>query len=403
VKGATCLFEHPEIKQKLCEYFQQPRGCIKGKVCNFLHPDPLSGADVRFVQSQLPSYRQQVAHPMPMNNRAPWDLRPVGLEQGLGAPFSRGIPSGMPMLPAGMSMTHAGVIGSTARRPCQYWLLPRGCTKGEGCDFLHSRPCSFFNSDAGCIKGELCDFHHVKTADLDEQVLERIREHKDLIHSRPCPFFNSVGGCNKGDQCGFVHVKKAAGSDETAAERPKHLLLTTTAAQGASGGGRVCTLFNSPRGCIKGSKCDFEHPHMSSFHLVDKAPNPPAAGPSASGGGRVCTFFNTSRGCIKGSKCDFEHPHVTNLMPNTPAAAPSAAGASRACTFFNSPRGCIKGSKCDFEHVGAPGAHHAGMQGHFRPDFPANFQASAGPPNPYAQFNFNPATVQCPGTYMEFY
>lgn len=319
-----------------------------------------------------------------MKNHAMWAHQSLGIaEQVVGGPLRRG----MAVLPGGLSLANAGAVGPTARKPCQYWLLPRGCAKGEGCDFLHSRPCSFFNSDAGCIKAELCDFHHVKSADLDEKVLERIREHKDRIHSRPCPFFNSPGGCNKGDQCGFTHAGQAAalpdashvGANQVAsfdtrgAERirePKHHLSTPSvpaAAPNVAGGGRVCTFFNTPRGCIKGAKCDFEHPNL------------PAVAPSVAGGGRVCTFFNTPRGCIKGAKCDFEHPDL-------PATTPGAAGAIRVCTYFNTPRGCIKGAKCDFEHVDAPSAHLAGMQ------------ASAGlPASSYGlwQFNFNPATLPC--------
>jgi len=56
--------------------------------------------------------------------------------------------------------------------------------------------------------------------------------------------------------------------------------------------------------------------------------------------GKVCSFFNTEKGCAKGNSCTFLHESVRKK--------------TRTCTFFTSGEGCKKGRACDFLHEGRP-------------------------------------------------
>ena len=56
---------------------------------------------------------------------------------------------------------------------CEFWKEPRGCIKGETCEFMHSEPrsqaCHWFNSAGGCRKGDKCDFQHISEKSGDHR------------------------------------------------------------------------------------------------------------------------------------------------------------------------------------------------------------------------------------------
>jgi hypothetical protein len=162
----------------------------------------------------------------------------------------------------------------------------------------------------------------------------------DKKKDKICDFYLTPRGCMKGDKCDFQHPLSPAGT------------LTN----------RVCDFYLTPRGCRKGEQCDFLHPQPKQG-VKDK----------------VCTYYMTPQGCIKGLNCDFLHPRpgmFTDVPGGTPGASSSSSSTippdlaalgvgvgvgagrgvrSKPCDFFLSPRGCIKGDQCDFSHV-RPGA-----------------------------------------------
>jgi len=192
--------------QKVCNFFNSPRGCIKGAECDFYHPAQGAGQ----MQQQ------------------------PGMDAG-------------------------GMVGGSGRgqgKPCDYFFSARGCVKGNECDFSHVNPamaggfgtpqmyggqqmqgmmpgmmggrpgmdmmgrpggfgagpvekkpqkCDFFNTERGCIKGEMCDFIHTK--------------------DKACDFFLSERGCRKGKFCDFQHPDDGTGvatdAGEAGADRTK--------------------------------------------------------------------------------------------------------------------------------------------------------------------------------------
>jgi hypothetical protein len=200
---------------------------------------------------------------------------------------------------------------------CDFYLTPRGCMKGEKCDFQHPL------SPAGTQTNRICDF------------------------------YLTPRGCRKGDQCDFLHPQ------------PKQPVKD-----------KVCTYYMTPQGCIKGLNCDFLHPRPGMFGdipgAIPGAPNSgiPAdlaalgvgAGVGGRGGGygapvpfpfafmpqagrgqkkplrpKVCDFHGTARGCVKGDACEFIHQK------------------NKICDFFLKPQGCRKGNLCDFLHQAKDG------------------------------------------------
>jgi len=114
------------VHDKVCMFYLQPRGCIKGASCDFKHPA----------------------------------LSNLG--------FGGGGAAAAPV--------------ATSGKVCEYFLKARGCNKGEQCDFLHpdvlpeqkmllqaqlprkGQPCQYFATPRGCIKGNTCDFLHPASA-----------------------------------------------------------------------------------------------------------------------------------------------------------------------------------------------------------------------------------------------
>jgi len=235
---------------------------------------------------------------------------------------------------------------NNSSKTCAFYLSPRGCIKGDTCDFSHpvapdgsvtTRVCDFFKSSKGCNKGAECNFLH------PEGHVNNGSGGSGGVGSgaRPCQYFSTPRGCIKGDSCDFAHPN-----------------LSTT---------KPCNFFMSPRGCAKGRDCDFSHGPAAGMMpgfggMPAGMPNPfdafaagmgfPGMGQGFPGmGGQagvrgapgvpphlahkrplMCQYHNTERGCVKGMSCDFVHQR------------------EKVCDFFASERGCKKGKYCEFQH-----------------------------------------------------
>lgn len=148
---------------------------------------------------------------------------------------------------------------------------------------------------------------------------------------------------------------------------------------GAPAGQKVCNFFSSPRGCIKGSECDFYHPANGATMMpgMDAGMQMGSQG-SGRGQGKPCDYFFSTRGCVKGNECDFSHVNpamgggfggaapmygqqMQGMMPGMMGrpgvdmmGRPGFGGVEKKpqkCDFFGTERGCIKGDSCDFIHT----------------------------------------------------
>lgn len=230
---------------------------------------------------------------------------------------------------------------------CAFYLSPRGCIKGDSCDFVHpsapdgsqtTKVCDFYKSVKGCNKGNECNFLHPE-GHMNARA-------GNSSGAKVCQYFATPRGCIKGDSCDFAHPNLSA---------------------------KPCTYFLSARGCVKGKECDFSHhtPAMAGFPgmpfdqfgaaamgfptmpnmagsgamNMDFGRMPPRLPPSPFGQmganvpahlahkkPQVCQFHNTERGCVKGAQCDFVHQR------------------EKVCDFWMGERGCRKGKYCDFQH-----------------------------------------------------
>jgi len=223
------------------------------------------------------------------------------------------------------------------------------------------KPCSFYGTPRGCVKGELCDFQHVNSPTTTST--------NKPVNNRICNFYMTPQGCVKGVSCDFLHPRPTdAGLFPSFGPIDPRLALQASMGVGpgpqAGKKEKACDFFNTPRGCVKGDACDFTHvraggvaqnPYaLSNFPGYPGFPTGalgaqfglPAFGALpgiAAGRGRgltkpkKCDFFQTPKGCVKGAQCDFIHTK------------------SRPCEFFSTARGCRKGDLCDFQHVAKDG------------------------------------------------
>lgn len=263
-------------------------------------------------------------------------------------------------------------------RVCEFYLMPRGCIKGDKCDFAHppgrapapaedgaptERVCEFYIQPRGCVKGDKCDFLHPTAPGGG-------------VTNKVCEYFQKPRGCIKGDTCDFLHPNLPAS---------RMAQMSQMGQQGKP----VCNFFNSPRGCVKGDKCDFMHPSPYGAQGMGVMGMGMGGMGGGMGGGRggndmpkICEFFMTPRGCAKGNSCDFAHLNPAAMqaqqmygggnpmaggmggfgapqqgapgrMAVTPMGPVNRAGKlmrDKVCEFFSSERGCIKGEMCEFIH-----------------------------------------------------
>lgn len=163
VKGDSCDFYHPTapdgtVTKRVCTYYSEPRGCVKNQECNFLHigPTPQQRMNLRpcqFYNSARGCIKGQTcefAH-VPVVGMG---MQPVMQPYGYPPPPMHGMPS--------RGGGYRPVTRSKRPQICEFFNKPRGCIKGDACDFIHQKdqPCRWFTSERGCRKGDLCDFRH---------------------------------------------------------------------------------------------------------------------------------------------------------------------------------------------------------------------------------------------------
>lgn len=238
---------------------------------------------------------------------------------------------------------------SSGKRICDFYLTERGCIKGDGCDFDHpkapngtvtTRVCEYFQNPKGCVKATSCDFLHIESKKGASGPMGRVAP-----GLKQCEWFARPGGCNKGNACAFAHASGPQGNMPRMQGYPGNQMplvynvdpYAQMNQMGQFMGGQMGGFMGGQMGGTMGGQMG----GMMGGNPQMMGGNPQMMRSPGRGGGygairpkvRVCEFFGQPRGCIKGDTCDFKH------MNNAP------------CRWFNSPRGCRKGETCDFTHV----------------------------------------------------
>lgn len=265
--------------KRACGFFGTPRGCIKGDKCDFEHVAGAGGA----------SFQGGIAY---------------------GAFGNSGAPP-----PPAMSAMDGG------RRPCTFFQTPRGCIKGNGCDFAHIAP-QQVQMQMPPPMPMASPYDLPPAPGMYDPYAAPSHYAPSPYAPPPAPRMNVPFGGGPMSAYGAPAMPQFV---PQVVKKPK-----------------VCQFHKTERGCIKGAQCDF-------IHRSDKP----------------CTFFSTPRGCIKGDLCDFSHdgaapaPEGGERPPLPPAPKPD--NSQKPCNYYNGPRGCIKGDKCDFSHAGAGGGKVGGV------------------------------------------
>lgn len=241
IKGVSCDFKHPlspigTVTNKVCEYFLKPRGCTKGQQCDFLHPD--LEANTRL---------SNLVHSQAKNSVCSFFGQPRGCIKGETCDFlhpgqptkGSGGSSGMVQM-GGMHMGMGSMMGSmnpmgmggglmgggNGPRVCEFFLQPRGCIKGNACNFAHIPPQASQYFGMQGMQGMGMNMMG-RPGMTSAGPVNKIGK---LLKPKVCEFFNSPNGCKKLETCEFVHQKQ-----------------------------KMCEFANSARGCRKGKFCDFMH------------------------------------------------------------------------------------------------------------------------------------------------
>jgi hypothetical protein len=154
-------------------------------------------------------------------------------------------------------------------------------------------------------------------------------------NTKVCSFFNTEKGCAKGRTCNFLH--------EPIRKKP-----------------RQCTFFSTDGGCKKGKTCDFMHGENDSLEAPEVKQQPPQQVAeikeqptdivNENKSSSICAYFNSKFGCKKGEGCDFKHEKTAE-----PMRPPPQAPVDKVCDFWQTPQGCRKGALCNFQHPGFQG------------------------------------------------
>jgi hypothetical protein len=250
IKGDTCDFLHPKspngsVTSRVCDFFNQPRGCIKGDTCDYLH-----------VRPRLPP-------------------NAVGIGRGA-RPASIFAP---PMMRGGFAPVGRGG-GGFDDKTCKYFFTPKGCIKGDKCDFQHTPPSAI-------------DTHRSDAPPSLYSSLTTSAYPSSANHYPPNSFAPSSARPNSSihDEYRSSQIQYPSYQDQFAQARQP--FIDPYAAQRFPRGAlpprtlkpKPCEFHSTERGCIKGDLCDFIHQKN-----------------------KVCDYFGSSRGCRKGDLCDFQHP-----------------------------------------------------------------------------------------------
>lgn len=141
-----------------------------------------------------------------------------------------------------------------------------------------------------------------------------------------CEYFLSSRGCIKGGACEYIHPSDPSNPSST----PLHTTAIAPHAQvsliNSAKKMKICEYFTGPRGCIKGSGCDYIHPGHATLASADGTV--PDIGVGGEGVQREqCPYLNTARGCLRGEQCNFMHD------------------TSRVCQFWNTGKVCLRGEQ----------------------------------------------------------
>lgn len=217
---------------------------------------------------------------------------------------------------------------------CDYFLLGRGCVKGDECDFIHptapdgsatSKLCDFFYQPRGCTKGDTCNFLHIPAQQLTGKYRElhppgQSHSPAAALHSKSvCQFYLTPSGCKKGAMCDHLHP----GFHQSTVP------ISAMSVMAAAGGRGVCSYYLTPQGCKKGGQCDRDH--IIPPHFPFTIPSPAAA-------------VNP-----------YGAPAFANSLPHGARAVPSSIARNHPtkpvpCPYFLQPAGCKKGAVCEMIH-----------------------------------------------------
>jgi len=156
-----------------------------------------------------------------------------------------------------------------------FFLSPRGCIKGDQCDFSHVRPgAGGFPGGGGMGSGWMTTIVSESgfPTPLPLSFSSFLPAKKKPLRAKLCDFFNTARGCVKGDACDFIHQKQ-----------------------------KVCDFYLKPQGCRKGALCDFLHPPKEGE--ADVAPTAsPAASPTPTPSAVPKAEEDKSGGKVKSAK-----------------------------------------------------------------------------------------------------
>eukprot|EP00808_Paulinella_micropora_P017439 g62656.t1 len=288
--------------EKMCEYYLQPRGCVKGDKCDFVHLLAPNGAQTTRICQYF--------------------MTPNGCVKGDACDF-----------------LHPKSSKPQVDRPCQYFMTPRGCVKGILCEFKHAAPAggvgrgpsvgSMSGWEGGYGEGGYGGYPAPRGPAAGAGARSA---------AKPCTYFMTPRGCIKGDNCDFSH---GPAPGRQSGPGPYGEVSGYPPAAGGYGGydqsGHGAAGYGYPQGgygAPMGGPPGPRGPAPPGMHhsVMGKKPKP-------------CEFFMSERGCVKGDACDFIHRK------------------SKPCSYFTQPRGCAKGEYCDFMHDGAAGEASTGTGG----------------------------------------
>lgn len=229
-------------------------------------------------------------------------------------------------------------------RLCQFFNQPKGCIKGDRCEFQHlvlkpgqaapivikDKICEYFLKPRGCNKGKDCDFKHPDLEENEKWTLRMQLAPKSI----PCQFFGSARGCIKGDTCDFLHAGVPASNP--AGEMGRGFDLSGVGASHGAGVGsslfseglppRICKYFGSAEGCFVGMDCEFAHITQEMLALSNLGGSHSVSIGSSGGGSNVV------------------------MTPSGPMNRMGVLLQPSKCEFFLSPSGCPKQAMCEFIH-----------------------------------------------------
>eukprot|EP01084_Bolivina_argentea_P008420 15771_1 len=76
-----------------------------------------------------------------------------------------------------------------------------------------AKVCYYYNTPKGCKKGDACDYKHPKKQPSTNE------------KQKVCTFYNTAKGCNKGIHCPFQHPKNSQQEQKEAPNKPNNAMI----------------------------------------------------------------------------------------------------------------------------------------------------------------------------------